>query len=191
MEPIALKRMRTNQIVITNGLVLLFLILFFFIILIFDVSLSVLFLFLGVFLLLQAVIGLLKGESTKRFISIFEQVAIYEKQKMGKEWRKQRKTGYIWNFILSAFMFLQYYLHWNSEDVVFQLDYIFMFTVAITAIIVVNISLLLHFRKVDKATSESDLKGYTWKTYFLSIVIGVVLGFLLFFFLLVYIISTI
>ncbi|CDQ40556.1 MULTISPECIES: hypothetical protein [Virgibacillus] len=188
MDPNDLRRMRTQQMAITNGLLIIFLMLLFVITCIMDVSL---FVFVGVFLLIQSIMDLLKGESTNKFIPVFEQITIYEKQKMGKEWLKQRKMSYIWNFILSSFMFLQYYFYRNSEEVLFEVDVTFMFIITFTVIILVNISLLLHFRKVDRANSEADLQGYTWKTILLSIAIGAVLGLLLFFIILFYIHSSI
>lgn len=73
----------------------------------------------------------------------------------------------------------------------FQIDYSFILLVTVTVLILVNVSLILHIKKVDSAVSASDLKGYTWRVNLFSAVIGVVLGVLLFFILLFYIISTI
>ena len=55
--------------------------------------------------------ALIKGDSTKSFIPIFEKVAIYEKQKMGNEWNKEKKGGNVWRLILSGFMFFQSYMY--------------------------------------------------------------------------------
>jgi len=191
MDSIDIKSMRRKQTAVTNALIISLLTLFFLTISIFDVTFSVFFFTLGGLLLIQAVIGLLKNRSTHSFIPIFQQVANYEKQKMGKEWQKQRRMDHIWRLILSGILFFQYYLNQNSGDAVVQIDFIFMLTIALITIILINISLLLHISKVDSASSESDLKGYTWKTNLLAIVIGIVVAFLLFFFLLFYIISTI
>ncbi|MGY0693945.1 hypothetical protein ACW2QC_14340 [Virgibacillus sp. FSP13] len=191
MKSIELKKLRGKQITVTNSLILALLILFFVMVRVFGVTFSVFFFVLGVLILIQAVLGLIKGNSTKSFIPVFEQVANYEKQKMGREWNKQRKMSYIWNLILSGFMFLQYYLNHDSTDYVFQIDFILMLIITLITIGLVNISLLLHFRKVDDAISESDFKGYTWKSNLLAVVVGIAFAFVMIAIIILYILTTI
>ncbi|WP_031335801.1 hypothetical protein [Virgibacillus sp. CM-4] len=163
MDPNDLRRMRTQQMAITNGLLIIFLMLLFVITCIMDVSL---FVFVGVFLLIQSIMDLLKGESTNKFIPVFEQITIYEKQKMGKEWLKQRKMIYIWNFILSSFMFLQYYFYRNSEEVLFEVDVTFMFIITFTVIILVNIISFYISEKLIELTQRQICKVIHGKQFF-------------------------
>jgi hypothetical protein len=109
MESTELSNMRLKQVAVTNGLILTAMIIFFTITNVFTITFAHFFLVLGVLVFIQGVFGLIKGASTKSMIPIFEKVASYEKQKMGIEWYKQRKVGYVWNLILSCLLFLQSY----------------------------------------------------------------------------------
>ncbi|MFZ3580066.1 hypothetical protein [Virgibacillus sp. DJP39] len=189
MELTDLRKMRGKQIAVTNGLILTLLTIYFVMISVLDVTFSVLFLILGISILIQAILGFLKSDSTKSFIPIFEQVANYEKQKMGREWNKQRRMGFIWNLILSGLMFMQYYFSRGSTDHVFQIDFTFMFVITLIALGLINISLFLHIRKVDRSTSELDMKGYTWKSSLVAVVVGVVLAVASIAFIMFYILS--
>lgn len=123
---------------------------------------------------IQGVFGLIRGDSTKSIIPIFKKVAIYEKQKMGSEWYKQRKVGYVWNLILSCLLLLQFYWNRDSTDNVFQIDLMFMFIMTFFLLVMINISLVIHFRKVDRSTLELDMKGYTWKSNLIAVAVGIV-----------------
>ncbi|MFJ8235336.1 hypothetical protein ACIQ34_06235 [Ureibacillus sp. NPDC094379] len=150
---------------------------FFIIINLFSITFSQFFFVIGVIALFQGVFGLIKGDSTKSFIPSFEKIAIYEKQKMGKEWYKLRKVGYIWQLLLSVLMFLQSYWNRDTSDHIFQFDFQFIGILLIILLAMVNISMLLHFRKVDRSNSIMDMKGYTWKSNLISIAVGIIFTF--------------
>src|SRR5690606_6166438 len=105
-----------------NSLMVIIMISFFIVIDLFTITFSQFFLIIGIIALFQGVLGLIKGDSTKSVIPIIEKVAIYEKQKMGREWYKQRKVGYVWQLILSLLMFLQSYWNRDLNDHIFQFD---------------------------------------------------------------------
>lgn len=189
METRELKNMRLKQVVITNGILLTAIIIFFLIISVFTITVARVFLVLGVLVLIQGVFGLIRGESTKSIISIFEKVAIYEKQKMGSEWYKQRKVNYVWNLIFSCFLFLQSYWNRDSPDNVFQMELMFLFIMTFILLVMINISLIIHFRKVDRSTSELDMKGYTWKSNLIGVAVGIVFALVMFVVTLFYIFS--
>src|SRR5690606_40468387 len=71
-----------------------------------EISMSTYFFILAFLVLIQAAAGVVRGYSTKSIIPIFEQVATYEKEKMGIEWKKQRKTSIASSFFVSIVMFL-------------------------------------------------------------------------------------
>lgn len=187
MELTELKKMRAKQIVVTNGLILTLLAIYFIMISVLVIFTRI-YLFIGIFLLIQAILGFLKGDSIKSFIPIFEQVANYEKQKMGSEWYKQRKMGYVWNLILSSLMFLQSYWYRDSTDNVLEIDVSFMLIMVFLIIGLINISLIIHIRKVDRSTSPLDMKGYTWKSTLIGIVVGVMFVWVMFVIILFYVI---
>ena len=174
MESTELSNMRLKQVAVTNGLILTAMIIFFTIINVFTIAFAYYFLVLGVLVFIQGVFGFIKGDSTKSIIPIFEKVAIYEKQKMGSEWYKQRKVGYVWNLVLSCLLLLQSYWNRDSTDNVFQVDLMFMLIMTFFLLVMINISLIIHFRKVDHSTSELDMKGYTWKSNLIAVTLGIV-----------------
>ena len=181
--------MRLKQVAVTNGLILTAMIIFFTIINVFTIAFANFFLVLGVLVFIQGVFGLIRGDSTKSIFPIFEKVAIYEKQKMGSEWYKQRKVGYVWNLILSCLLLLQSYWNRDSTDNVFQIDLMFMFILAFFLLVMINISLIIHFRKVDRSASELDMKGYTWKSNLIAVSVGIVFVLIMFVITLSYMIS--
>lgn len=123
-----------------------------------------------------------KCDSTKSFIPIFEQVATYEREKMGSEWKKSRKSTIIWQFILCGMLLFQSQLNKDSADRIANIDISFMIFFILLTIVMVNVSLLLHIRKVDRSEHELSLKGYTWKTNLKAVVVVIALSILLFIF---------
>mgnify|MGYP003540645992 CR=1 FL=1 len=95
-----IKKMRRKQLYVTNAILLTVLIIYGIIIYFNFISFSIFYLILGFIMLIQAIVSFRKGYSTKSFIPIIEKVAIYEKEKMGKEWKKQRKSMSVKIFIL-------------------------------------------------------------------------------------------
>ncbi len=133
---------------------------------------------LGVLALVNGLIGLLKKGKTKQSLIIFEKVATYEKNKMGKEWSKQRRLSYIMNIALGMIMFFQAYLYRNSDDKTFSLNWGILLLITIWILAVVNIGLIFHVRNVDGYNPNSILKGYTTKKYLFTISIVILFAFL-------------
>jgi len=180
-----------KQIVVTNGLLLLMLMIYFILISVFPITISQLNGVLGAYLFIQAIYLFFQRNSTKSFIPIFEKVAIYEKHKMGNEWKKQRQTNFISLFLLSGVMLLNSYLTHGLTDTIFQTDIIFpLFIILLTVIAMVNTFLFLHIKKVDRANSLSDLKGYTRKSNLIGIVVGVIIAVFIFMFIISYVLIT-
>lgn len=176
MDYIEIRKMRVKQLLLTNLIIFSSVILFFTVVKFALISASQLFVFLGILLALRGIVGLVKGESIKSLIPIFEKVAVYEKEKMGSEWYKERKTNYIGNIFMSMFMFLQAY--WNQSLSVnsFQLDIIFMISLLLLMLLSINIATLVRFRKVDHSINSSEFKGYTRKTNLIGAVVGMIFG---------------
>ena len=174
-----IKKMRRKQLYVTNAILLTVLIIYGIIIYFNFISFSIFYLILGFIMLIQAIVSLRKGYSTKSFIPIFEKVAIYEKEKMGKEWKKQRKSMWILNFFLCGLFFFQSYLNQNYSTSEIEFDLPFMVSLILLIFGLINVSMYIHFRKVDKATTELDLKGYTWKSFGISIILGLLSAFVI------------
>lgn len=186
MNTTEIKALRKKQFIVTNIHFVIIFVLYFTIINFIHVKISTQFLILGIIMLTMSITTLMKGYSTKSFIPIYEQVAIYEKEKMGKEWIKQRKSSRISNLILSGLFFYQYFLNRNSSTI-FEINLVFISGLLLILLIAINISMLLQFSKVDRKTSESDFKGYTRDLWILSIVLGIIMAVLIFMYVFIFI----
>jgi hypothetical protein len=168
--------MRLKQAAVTNMLLLAALIAFFLIINTLKVTFAQFYFAAAILVFFQGAVGLLKRNSTKSIFPIFEKVALYEKEKMGSEWVKYKRAGYIWSVVLSCMFLVQSYTFNDSLDQVFQLELFLMFIVAFSVLILMNIHLIIHFRKVDGASSPAEFKGYTRRTYTASFWAGILMA---------------
>ncbi|MFD2922177.1 hypothetical protein [Halobacillus naozhouensis] len=180
MDQRALKIMRIKQLVSTNALVIALFAIYLALLSAFEVRMSQMFFVLGAIVFAQTLLRWISRKSTKSVIPFFEQVAIYEKQKMGNEWRKQYNTGLICNFFLSGIFLLQAFWSRGSTDIAIQMELRFMLLLALCLVIMINIALCIHIRKVDRSKLQSDFKGYTLKTNIIGAVVGLVVAFAMF-----------
>ncbi|KAB2331971.1 hypothetical protein [Bacillus mesophilum] len=171
--------MRLKQAGTINMLILVLLALFFLIVNVFTLTFSQFYLTAGIIVLIQGLSGLIKRDSTRSIFPILQQAAQYEKEKMGNEWYKYKRTGHIWSLVLGCMFILQSVLFSDSGDGVFQLEIVLMLIIAFTVFIMINISLIIHFRKVDQASTPVEFQGYTRKTYAVAFGVGIALGVLL------------
>ncbi|MFJ5671968.1 hypothetical protein ACIQAS_10050 [Bacillus safensis] len=114
---------------------------------------------------------MIKKTSTKSIIPIFEQVAIYEKEKLGKEWEKEQRVENIWKLILSGLMFFQSFSFQTLQDPFFHIEPKFLIFLFVIALALINISMLYRFRKIDR-TTEGELKGFTKESNMMSMALG-------------------
>ena len=189
MDSADIKMMRVKQILVTNGILLITLPIIFSMIFFLEISMSTYFFILAFLVLIQAAAGVVRGYSTKSIIPIFEQVATYEKEKMGIEWKKQRKSSIVSSFIVSIVMFLNWLMSLESPSNMVELDFSFILIISVILIVLINIGLLVHIRKVDGSNSQQDMKGYTLKTNLIGIVIGIVFAILFIIISLLYVMS--
>lgn len=188
MEQAALKKMRTKQVVTSNLLFGMMILIFFILLQIVEIQFIYFFFCLGVFMLFHGILGLIKKELTKSFIPIFEQVAIYEKEKLGKEWEKEQRMENIWKLILSGLMFFQSFSLQNIQNSFFEIEPKFLIFLFVMALALINISMLFRFRKIDRSTEAHGLKGFTKESNMMAMALGllsviVIFGFIVIFFL--------
>ena len=174
MEPIAVRNMRLKQIAMTNGFMLGVTILFFVFISFYQISFTPFFFALGIVVFVLAIYGLSKSDSTKSVIPFFEKIAVYEKEKMGKEFKKERRANNVSRLVLSGILFLQAYIYRDLTDLTFEVDFLFMTLMLLFLLVLTNGSLLLRFRKVDRSTSELDMRCYTCKSNLIAVVVGII-----------------
>ncbi|MFC4410184.1 hypothetical protein ACFOZY_06985 [Chungangia koreensis] len=180
MDQKEIGQMRLKQVGLMNGIFITAMLLFYATTYFYPIRFTHFFFVLGTIVLIQGVYGMRKGSSTKSIFPHMEKVAIYEKEKMGNEWGKQRKAVHIWNLILSLILFIQAYTYQsNDSGELFQLPPLLMLIIVFFLLVLMNFSMIFHFRKVDRSTSEQELKGYTWKSNLVAAGIGIVFALLM------------
>ncbi|WP_264737464.1 hypothetical protein [Cytobacillus firmus] len=144
-----------------------------------EISMFQMFLFLGVLLFVQSLAGFIRRDSASSIIPILEQIAKYEKEKMGSEWRKHRAVGSISSLLVSGIICLMAYLHLNSNELL-TIEPMFLFLLTIVILVMTNISMVIHSRKVDGAQSPADCTGYTQNSNVRAVIFGVCSAILIF-----------
>ncbi|RBP96662.1 hypothetical protein DFO70_101478 [Cytobacillus firmus] len=174
-----IKKLRIRQLLFLNGNLLFFLTATYILQSFIDITFSQMFIFLGMITLIQSILGWAKRNSTKSIFPVIEKVAIYEKEKMGNEWSKQRTVGSIWTLLVSSILFFNAYFHFDSGEIL-SIEPVFLFFLTIAILVLTNISMVIHSRKVDGAQSLADFKGYTRNSNVRAIIFGVCYVFLIF-----------
>lgn len=136
-----------------------------------DIRFTHFFLCLGIIMLFLSIYGFIKKGSTKSFIPIFEQIAIYEKEKLGEEWKKEKRTENISRVVLSGLMFLQSFSFQDVTIPFLSIQPILLLFLLFVTLALINLSMLYRFRKIDKST-EGELNGFTKESNMMSMVLG-------------------
>ena len=186
MEQAALKKMRTKQIAISNLFVGLMIIVFFMLIQIVKIQLTHFLFCLGILMLIQGILGFIRKGRTKSFIPIFEKVAIYEKEKLGKEWEKEKRLDHMWKVILSGIMFIQSSTLRNVDNVFDDVNPALIIFLFLMVLVILNISMLFRFRKIDRST-VGELTSYTKESNIMAIALGFFMAIVIFIFIVIFI----
>lgn len=186
MEQAALKKMRTKQIAISNLFVGLMIIIFFMLIQIVKIQLTHFLFCLGILILIQGILGFIRKGTTKSFIPILEQVAIYEKEKLGKEWEKEKRLDHVWKIILSVIMFIQSFTLQNVDNAFSDVDPALIIFLFLMVLAILNISMLFRFRKIDRST-VGELTGYTKESNIMAIALGFFMTIVIFIFIVIFV----
>lgn len=136
-----------------------------------DIRFTHFFLCLGIIMLFLSIYGFIKKGSTKSFIPIFEQIAIYEKEKLGEEWEKEKRTENISRVVLSVLMFLQSVSFQDVTNPFLNIQPILLLFLLFVTLALINVSMLYRFRKIDRST-EGELNGFTKESNMMSMVLG-------------------
>ncbi|MEH6986329.1 hypothetical protein [Cytobacillus firmus] len=172
-------KLRVRQILWMNGAIIAVLGISFAVITFMEITLFHMFLFLGVLLFVQSLARFIRHDSASSIIPALDQIAKYEKEKMGSEWRKQRSAGSISSLLVSGICFLNAYLHFKS-NILLTIEPMFLFFLTIAILAMTNISMVIHSRKVEGAQSPADFTDYTWISSARAIIIGLSYGLLIF-----------
>lgn len=187
MEQAALKKMRSKQIVVSNLIAGIIIVAFFILIQMTDIRFTHFFLCLGIIMLFLSIYGFIKKGSTKSFIPLFEQIAIYEKEKLGEEWEKEKKAENISRVVLSGLMFLQSFSFQDVTNPFLNIQPMLLIFLLFVTLALINLSMLFRFRKIDRSTEEHELKGFTKKTNMVSMVLGLLTAIVIFGFIVIFV----
>ncbi|AOZ87960.1 hypothetical protein BK049_04165 [Bacillus xiamenensis] len=187
MEQAAIRKMRRKQIAACNLIAGIMIVTFFILIQISEIRFTHFFFCLGILMLIQGIIGFIKKGSTKSFIPIFEQAAIYEKEKLGKEWEKEQRSENISRLVLSGLMFLQSFSFQDVTNPFFDIQPAYLFFLLIIALALINVSMLFRFRKIDRSTEKHELEGFTKEANMMSMAFGLLTVIVIFIFIVVFV----
>ncbi|EWG11056.1 hypothetical protein [Cytobacillus firmus] len=166
-----IKKLRIRQLLLLNATLLFFLTASYILQILIDITYSQMFILLGMATLIQSIVGWVKRNSAKSILPVIEQIAIYEKEKMGNEWSKQRTVGSIWTLLVSSILFFNAYFHSDSGEFL-NIEPMFLFFLTIGILVMINISMVIHTRKVDGAQSPADFTWYTRSSNVRAIIFG-------------------
>ena len=71
----------------------------------------------------------------------------------------------------------------------FEIDLIFLLVMVFFLFVLINVSLIIRFKRIDRSTSELDLKGYTKESNLIGGAVGMLFAFIMFVIAIIYIIS--
>ena len=170
MENSRLKVLRRKQFIEYNisfivGLLLFFLLLYV------GIALNKFMIFFSV-LLFSIVI--FKSKYNKYIFRVFpykEELFLYEKNKLGKEWYSFNRTNNVATIVLGIVSLLQSIL---AKDTVISIKVLkILIIISPLYLILLNSSLYFHIKKIDNG-GNSSFVGYTKKRLILSILAGIV-----------------
>ncbi|SHG92944.1 hypothetical protein [Ornithinibacillus halophilus] len=78
----------------------------------------------------------------------------------------------ILQFLTGVIFFWLGILYWGTGEVMERNMLLFVIGLTVFMTIIVNIGQLIHIRKVDK-DSVSNIKGYAWRSFVISIVVSI------------------
>ncbi|WP_430788070.1 hypothetical protein VBD025_18125 [Virgibacillus flavescens] len=189
MDTSDILKMRKKQLIFFNIAFLALMTILFFLLDIIEISIYDINLILGITMLTFSITRLTKKDHTKSWFPILEKVAKYEKKKMGKEWEKQYKTGNYSNLIVGGLFVLQA-LTLPDIKGSHHIDFAGFWAVFVLPIILlINILMYFHFRKIDRANTVEDFKGFTLKSVILGLLGGIILVVTMIVFILFYVIN--
>lgn len=180
LERTNLKKLRTKQVTALNVMIVLSLVIFFFVLSTFAITARGLFLAVGIIGFIQSAFQISRLRSSKIIIPILDEVAQYEKEKMGPEWFKLQRVSIVFSLIFSVIFILLAFFMPPTTGKIMPFDFIGMMVFSLILIVMINASLLSHMKKVDNAaTTPADFKGYTMKVNLKAVLGGIGMAVLL------------
>jgi hypothetical protein len=173
MEHPDIKKLRIKQVVSMNILYIVCFTALFVVVNTYGLTLQGLFLIVAILVLLQTVMIIIRMKSSRIIIPIIDEAVQYEKMKMGNEWFKQQRVGITMNLFYSAFLFFMVFIQPSSPATPINLSSLDYSVIIAFTLLIINLSMIMHIRKVDRSAAPADLRGYTMKTTFMAVLAGI------------------
>jgi hypothetical protein len=146
---------------------------FFIIINRYGLTLNRFFLIVAIIVLFQTVMTVIRMNSSRVLVPIIDEVRLYEKQRMGNEWFKQKRVATFMNLFYSGLLFFIVFIPSSSSAIQMNLSFVDYSVISVVSLLIINLSMIIHIRKVDRSSTPADLKGYTMKSTFMALLAGV------------------
>ncbi|QFT89777.1 hypothetical protein FIU87_14030 [Bacillus sp. THAF10] len=179
MEENSIGQLRRKQLLFINlALGIIFFIIPVFAV--FEIKLFYLTLFSLVVLLVTFVEQITKVSFLDKFFPFMKAIEEHEKEKLGiAEHKKQKRVVIISEVVVIFVLMLQVESMYHQAVVMDFPMAVFILITLLVLGLVINIAHFLRVRKIDRAPSPENLKGYTMKSLAVQISVGVIIGFLL------------
>ncbi|WP_078394336.1 hypothetical protein [Shouchella patagoniensis] len=167
-----LKKIRIKQLLWINGALIISFIIYVSL-LTTNISMDAIQFGLGLFLLLTGISAIVIKRELLYLLPSMKKLMDYEKEKLGEEWKRSRLTGGFMQIGLGLFFILLNMPPFSSEPFLSSRTFIlFIIGLSILVTVVVNLSVIAGYRKLDRKTTE-ELKGFTFKNLIIGLLIGI------------------
>ncbi len=180
LNSIEVRQLRVKQFVSTNLYLIAFLSLFFWSIVTLQPTRLQALATIMIFIAVNCFINLLelKGKEIRPF-RWAKKLISYEKEKLGPEWYKYKRSEFYSRAILIPLLSLQLLFdHRHDPFLPNELDVGFWLVVIAVIFLFVNLHLIMRNRKIDRLTT-AELQGFTKKEFGVGLFIGLFLIFVI------------
>lgn len=189
MDDLRLRKLRTTQFILSNLFILVAAIPI--LLFISTYSLAIFQRIIGVVILVTAIMNMISKSLNFNLFGLFpsmRELMKYEKEKLGKEYRKIRWTQFSAQLFVALMLLFQSFFQ-HTPDITFSVQETMLFTIPVLIITVIgiNIGLVYHVKKIDNGTEET-LKGYNKSSILIGMAIGIPMSILIIFVLILIII---
>lgn len=178
-----IKSLRKKQFIYVNILIAIFYSIFLYFVLIQNAYVHNVSGAVGVFVLISSMLQFASIDKDIHFFDWMRRLQEHERQKLGPEWKKVRKTNAIATLFLSIMLMLQFLLSLPAREHVQSFDNVdlapFFLFLILFLMIVVNVGLYMNMRKIDQKSTE-ELAGFTKKEFLFGLFVGIVLAVIVF-----------
>lgn len=167
------KTLRKKQLIVFNLIQLPVTLTVFFLAYFFNLTIGDLLIAVVFFGIIRGLLLLRQSKTTRRLVPVFEQAAVYEQAVLGDEYRKNKILESVIMFMVSAVMLMQF-ATLDIVDSPFLPDLPIALGMLLLFILLINVSEVFHFSKIDSPEEEGDHINFTRRRLYSSLKIALV-----------------